>query len=279
MTPIINNINKYFKIYLPNIQSSWILIFSFIIGGSILSFASSKLISDNILLTYITSFIPTLCFIYIVAKKQIKHTAIPISKSNFGKINPVIFFAIIAISMLSISVIIDPLTTLIPMPQYIKDLFESLLSGNSIWQVITIVIAAPILEELLLRGVIERGIIYNNGAKKAIFWSAFLFAFIHLNPWQGAAAFIFGLFIGWIYWRTHSIFACIFIHFINNGSSILISKIFPNIPSDSSIQEILNPINPYAYPILFTISLLILTLSLLILNKRLSKASTLFMVE
>ena len=123
MTPIINNINKYFKIYLPNIQSSWILIFSFIIGGSILSFASSKLISDNILLTYITSFIPTLCFIYIVAKKQIKHTAIPISKSNFGKINPVIFFAIIAISMLSISVIIDPLTTLIPMPQYIKDLF------------------------------------------------------------------------------------------------------------------------------------------------------------
>ena len=97
------------------------------------------------------------------------------------------------------------------MPEYMLEIFEKILN-NSIWAFITTVVAAPILEEYLLRGVIERGLLKHTTPLQAILWSSFFFAVIHLNPWQAIGAFTAGLFLGWIYWKTRSLTACIFIH-------------------------------------------------------------------
>lgn len=83
---------------------------------------------------------------------------------------------------------------------------------------IQVVITAPILEELLFRGIILNGLLskYKKNYKKAIIISALIFGIAHLNIPQGVNAFIIGIVIGGIYYCTGSMKLSIFAHFINN---------------------------------------------------------------
>jgi membrane protease YdiL (CAAX protease family) len=112
-------------------------------------------------------------------------------------------------------VIIDPITVLIPVPDWFNDLMIKMVSKD-IYSFVTIVMIAPIFEELIFRGIILDGFLKVYSPKKSIIWSSVLFALIHLNPWQAIGAFLIGLFIGWVYYRTQSIIPCILIHFTNN---------------------------------------------------------------
>jgi membrane protease YdiL (CAAX protease family) len=79
-----------------------------------------------------------------------------------------------------------------------------------------ICVSAPILEELLFRGLLLPGLLKNYGPRKAIFQSSLLFGVMHLNPAQVVSAFLLGLFLGWLYYRTKSLAVCIVVHFLNN---------------------------------------------------------------
>lgn len=76
---------------------------------------------------------------------------------------------------------------------------------------------APIVEELIFRGVIMHGLMRNYSKSTAIFASALMFALFHLNPWQFPATFILGLLLGLLMVRTNNIILCIIGHAINNG--------------------------------------------------------------
>ena len=79
------------------------------------------------------------------------------------------------------------------------------------------VLMAPILEELLNRGLILRGFLGAYSRPRAVFLSALLFGLFHLNPWQILPAFGAGLLLGW--WRvgTGSLWPCIAGHMLWNG--------------------------------------------------------------
>ena len=123
----------------------------------------------------------------------------------------------------------------------------------------SVVIFAPLFEELLCRGVILRGLLHHITPAKAIFWSALMFAVMHLNPWQALPAFMVGLLMGWIYWKTGSLLATIFIHFVNNGFSFMITLLFPDMGADATFSSLM-PFNQYiilyVFSILFTIAAL-----------------------
>lgn len=78
-------------------------------------------------------------------------------------------------------------------------------------------VAAPVLEELLFRGVILNGLLRSQQPWVAIGQSALLFGLIHFNPAQSASAAVLGLLLGWLYYRTRSLGLCIALHAINNG--------------------------------------------------------------
>ncbi|GAB2477872.1 protease [Hymenobacter qilianensis] len=80
-----------------------------------------------------------------------------------------------------------------------------------------ICVSAPILEELLFRGLLLPGLLKNYSPRKAIIQSGLLFGIIHLNPAQAVSAFLLGLFLGWLYYRTQSLAACIVVHCLNNA--------------------------------------------------------------
>ena len=60
-----------------------------------------------------------------------------------------------------------------------------------------------------------------------------------MNPWQSIPAFLIGLFLGWIYWRTHCLWITIFLHCLNNSLSTVISRVWPDLPIDAGLYDIL----------------------------------------
>lgn len=116
---------------------------------------------------------------------------------------------------------------IIPMSEDVGETFTNLFSGkiSLIGSFISAVIIAPVAEEILCRGIILKGFLNNYSAKSAIILSALIWGILHLNIWQFVGAFLAGIFIGWIFFKTKSILACIWIHAINNGIGIGINYI------------------------------------------------------
>jgi len=118
--------------------------------------------------------------------------------------------------------IINPLSSLIPMPESLKQEFLTLASQTGVFTFITLVIAAPILEELIFRGIILDGLLKRYSPTKSILISSLLFGLVHLNPWQFVTGFVLGIFIGWVYNNTKSLTTSIIIHASFNLTAYLL---------------------------------------------------------
>jgi membrane protease YdiL (CAAX protease family) len=139
--------------------------------------------------------------------------------------------------MPALAIVIEPLSMWIPMPEWIKLQFDAAFK-NDAPTFLSVVIVAPFAEEWLCRGVILKGLLRHYSPREAIIWSAVLFGVLHMNPWQAIPAFCIALAIGWIYWRTRSLWPCIFMHTVNNSIAFLMLYLFPNAPSDATTIDI-----------------------------------------
>lgn len=81
------------------------------------------------------------------------------------------------------------------------------------WQVMIIVIIAPIVEEILFRGLLLQRWITKWGVTPALIGSSFVFAILHFNV---IGLFVFGLIMALLYLRTHTLLVPIFAHMFNN---------------------------------------------------------------
>ena len=79
-------------------------------------------------------------------------------------------------------------------------------------------LVTPVVEEVYFRGMIQRGLNNQyNEPYKAILISSVLFGIIHVVPIQVVAAAGMGMALGWIYYKTKSLWYVIIIHAINNA--------------------------------------------------------------
>lgn len=83
--------------------------------------------------------------------------------------------------------------------------------------------SAGICEELLFRGVIQRGL-ERLGAVKSILITAFLFGLIHFDFQRLFGTFLLGALIGFLVYRSNSLLVGMFAHFTNN--SIAVAALF-----------------------------------------------------
>lgn len=106
----------------------------------------------------------------------------------------------------------------IPPPAWFWELFNKIFENDFgfLGAFMKVVIIAPVVEELIFRGVIMHGLMRNYSKTTAIFFSGLLFALFHLNPWQFPATFVLGILLGWIMIRTKNIGLAIIGHAINN---------------------------------------------------------------
>ncbi|MCT4132261.1 CPBP family intramembrane metalloprotease [Elizabethkingia anophelis] len=102
------------------------------------------------------------------------------------------------------------------------EIFEKL-SLDPTTMIISTSFFAPILEEILFRGIIQKGLI-NKGVSpaKAIIISAIVFGVVHGNPWQFMGAAILGSVMGLVYYKTKTLLLPILLHAFNNLISSLL---------------------------------------------------------
>lgn len=160
-------------------------------------------------------------FIYFsgLTYKQLFH---PTSNSISG----VLFVTLVPVSI----VVVASLGWLGDLEMFIASLFSpDLESEQMLFEfmnhgVVTILAAclvAPMLEEMLFRGVILRGFLRHYSPLNAILASSVLFGVMHLNIYQIPGAFIFGCFVGWLFYLTRSLWPCIFAHALANAMAYI----------------------------------------------------------
>ena len=153
------------------------------------------------------------------------------------RINPVSSETIKLTTMFSIGLIIlsDEFDRLIqvfiPSPNYIVDL-NNLLQPDSVFGYILLIIAiaiiAPIGEELLFRGFLQQFLEQHwKDITRAILITSLFFSIIHMNPYWFIQIYILGIMLGFLSWKTNSIFPPLILHALNNGTALLFSFIDP----------------------------------------------------
>lgn len=120
---------------------------------------------------------------------------------------------------------VDNLTrAVLPPPNWLREIFDAffLRTDRPFSMLFTLVIVAPVTEELLFRGIILRGLLGRFSVRVALLVSSGLFALLHLNPWQLIPTFALGWLFGWYYLRSGSLWPCLVGHALNNFAFLVV---------------------------------------------------------
>ena len=113
--------------------------------------------------------------------------------------------------VLGISALVTIETNAFPLSDGERALFERL-GDDDLATTLLGCLIAPVVEEMLFRGVILRGFLQRYERAHAIWGSAALFGLAHLNIYQFVAALLLGAVSGWLYARSRSLVPCIALH-------------------------------------------------------------------
>ncbi|MBQ0077211.1 MAG: CPBP family intramembrane metalloprotease [Bacteroidales bacterium] len=155
------------------------------------------------------------------------HPVMPVDAPLGGFAKAAVPVLVVAVATVSMGYMNDALTALLPpMPDNLVEVMKAITQGNLIVNLLCVSVMAPILEELLCRGLVMRGLL-ARGAKPwvAIVVSALFFALIHMNIWQALNAFLLGALFGYVYLRTGSLKLTMIMHCVNNTLSLILSRI------------------------------------------------------
>lgn len=90
---------------------------------------------------------------------------------------------------------------------------EPLASTLGLWpSIVSLVIIAPIVEEVIFRGILLKSFMSRYGVKTSIGASGIVFAILHLDPIHAISIAPLGIYLGYVYHKTGSIIPGIIIH-------------------------------------------------------------------
>ncbi len=119
------------------------------------------------------------------------------------------------------------------MNQSLEEIFN-----NKILGFLMVAVAAPILEETLFRGVLLRALLKKFNPWTAILLSAVAFGIFHMNPWQFLYATVLGIWLGYIYWKTRSLFYPIIIHMVLNGTAFFAAQMVDTAATEGLVEHL-----------------------------------------
>jgi len=100
-------------------------------------------------------------------------------------------------------------------PEAFRVITNSLLLQG--WMSIVVIgLIAPLAEEIVFRGIVLGFFLKTYSPKKAVVFSALLFAILHMNPYLFVNALALGILLGWLYYATRNIYTCILFHSLYN---------------------------------------------------------------
>lgn len=138
---------------------------------------------------------------------------------------------------LGVTILVDELDRLVamifPLPDNIARGMEFLAFNSSVEALLVIlgaVLLAPLVEEIVFRGFFQQQLEQGyRDPTKAILFSSLLFTILHFNPWWSLQIYLLGMVLGFLAWRTGSIWPSLVIHAVNNCLALW----FANAPEES----------------------------------------------
>lgn len=146
---------------------------------------------------------------------------------SYKKINPGLFGMIVLLGFSSCLAVNQLLTISrldILFPGYEK-VQQALYGGGIVLEVLAAVILAPIVEELLFRGLVFKRLYHYVGRLPAMIISSLFFGLYHGNVVQGVYACLLGLIFVFVYDKYKTIWAPILAHVVANLTSILFQEV------------------------------------------------------
>lgn len=146
------------------------------------------------------------------------------------------------------------------LPNWLESTFSNM---EGTWLgILAIAIIGPILEEMLFRGAVTTELLKKYSPKKAIFFSALIFGIFHINPAQVLNAFLLGLLLAWVFYKTRSLIPGILIHILNNSLSVYFTQAYPEVDTFADLMGVV------PYSICLALAVLLLALSIWMLQKK-----------
>jgi membrane protease YdiL (CAAX protease family) len=162
----------------------------------------------------------------------LKHQRIPMATAL--RLNRIPLRSLLSVVLLSIGVIIiiDEFDRLIYIlfgqPEYLIELAEQLKISsiyNGIILILSTVLIAPFIEEILFRGYLQKVLEDSwQDVTKAVLITSLFFAFVHLNLYWIVQIYLLGLILGYLAWRTNSIWPGLILHGLNNGFAVALNN-------------------------------------------------------
>ena len=113
------------------------------------------------------------------------------------------------------------------LPNWAEREFELIMNNRFGYFVVGLM--APLVEELVFRGAILRALLrWKSNPWIGIVISAVMFSAIHMNPAQMPHAFLIGILLGWMYYRTDSIVPGVVYHWVNNTIAYVLFAFYPD---------------------------------------------------
>lgn len=170
--------------------------------------------------------IPFLIFFYRrdIRKEKLENKYVRYKRENIGKYLLIIPFGIF--NMLWANLFVSLLTLI--MPDFMLESYastETAIYGSSFaMQLLTAGIVAPIVEELIFRGLVYKRLKKMTGLIVAAVLSALLFGIFHGNWVQAPYAMILGLVCVFVYEKYKSVIAPILLHMSANVFAVILSS-------------------------------------------------------
>lgn len=121
------------------------------------------------------------------------------------------------------------------LPNLMEDVFNMILKDRIGY--LSVGLLAPLAEEVVFRGAVLRTLLNSMRSRWwPVFISALLFALVHGNPVQMPHAFLVGLLLGWMFYRTGSIVPGVVYHWVNNTVAYIAYNVLPH--PDARLAEI-----------------------------------------
>ena len=236
-----------------------IIVNSFTIGDPTLD--SKKYV---MLIAYPLQFLPAMIFASTKSRRNEGfEDGYTLDINNFGSHKSLTMAFTAIVLSISCAIVVDPVSMLLPeMPEEIKKVMETMVEGPILVSFISASIFAPFFEEWLCRGIILRGLLKKVSPTWAIVLSALFFAIMHVNPWQALPAFLIGLVLGYVYYKTGSLKLTMLMHFANNTMAVIIS----NIPSLKDAEYFSDILSPWAYVGIYALAVIALTSGIIFLK-------------
>jgi membrane protease YdiL (CAAX protease family) len=113
-----------------------------------------------------------------------------------------------------------------PMPEVFREAYLQAVTAETPAQLLMLLLAAAIVpglcEEVVFRGYFQQIYSRRFGAHRGILVAAVLFAIMHLDPWHLPALFLIGLYLGYLFVWTGSLWVPVCAHAANNAASIIL---------------------------------------------------------